>query len=525
MFKKIGTVYRTLRYLKISQIIYQVKFRLGLKLTLRTSIKIRDEFAEIKTFRYLVSSNLFKTNPYEFQFLNQKVAFKGEIDWNYNSNGKLWNYNLNYFDFITSPRISDKQIIKIIHSYFKQYWLIKNGKEAYPTSLRIINLIKIYNRFNCQELKFILKNDICRLLRSIEYHIQGNHLLENAFALFFAAHLFPENKILITKSIELLEKQLNEQILQDGGHYERSYMYHNIMLGRILDSISLSVSNPTKWNKEILPLLKCKAEQMIKWTKNISNDGKIFVRFNDSVEGISPDYDQLITFAAEVLNKIDNDSALDDSGYRTWHLDNFFVTMNIGEITPNYQPGHSHADTLSFTVHHKGIPLIVDPGISTYQTGLVRLRERSTINHNTVTVNGTNNNEVWGAFRVGRRAKTKILSDTSSKLEVAHDGYNSFKITHLRKWEKKGKEIRILDSILGFQNLSTEAHFHFHPSTLINQKKKSLLLLNNHIQFEISNYDTIELKQYEYCLGFNQTIPATKVTISFRSYLAIAIRE
>ena len=525
MFEKLGRLYRTLRYLKISQIIYQFKFRLGLNTILWPSIKLKDEFAELKTFRHLKSSNSFETNPYQFEFLNQKVSFEGRIDWNYNSNGKLWNYNLNYFDFITNPGFNQKQITKIISSYFKEYKILKDGKEPYPTSLRIINLIKISNQFKSKELRYILKNDIRRLHGSLEYHVQGNHLLENAFALYFAAHLFPENKKLINQAIKLLKEQLNEQILQDGAHYERSFMYHKIILGRLLESISLSTSNSFIWNKELLTFLVGKAQLMIQWMKKISNDGENFIRFNDSVEGIAPGYEELIKLASGLVPDIENEIKLKDSGYRAWHLDNFFIVMNIGEITPKYQPGHSHADTLSFTVHYKGNPLIVDPGISTYQESPTRFSERSTINHNTITVNSSNNNEVWGSFRVGRRAKTKILNESDSELEVTHDGFKSFNIYHFRKWERKGNEIRVIDSILGAQEYLIESHFHFHPSALITRTEKSLFLLNNQIQFEISNYETIEIKEYEYCLGFNHTTIAKKVTISFKDNLIITIRE
>lgn len=350
-------------------------------------------------------------------------------------------------------------------------------------------------------------------------------LLENAFALYFAAHLFPENKKLTGKAIKLLKEQLNEQILHDGAHYERSFMYHKIILDRLLESISLSISNSFIWNKELLTFLGAKAQLMIKWMKNISNDGENFIRFNDSVEGIAPRYEELIKLASGLVPDLDNEIKLNDSGYRAWHLDNFFIVMIIGEITPKYQPGHSHADTLPFTVHYKGTPLIVDPGISTYQESLTRLSERSTINHNTVTVNSSNKNEVWGSFRVGRRAKIRILNESDSELEATHDGFKSFNIYHFRKWERKGNEIRVIDSILGAHNYLNEAHFHFYPSTFLDPTGKSLFLLKNQIQFEISNYETIENKEYEYCLGFNHITTAKKVTISFKDNLIITIRE
>ena len=75
----------------------------------------------------------------------------------------------------------------------------------------------------------------------------GNHLLENAFALLFSSYYF-QNEKFYNKSTFLLKSQLNEQILKDGGHFELSPMYHQIVFHRLLDSIQLIKLNPN-WKK------------------------------------------------------------------------------------------------------------------------------------------------------------------------------------------------------------------------------------------------------------------------------------
>ena len=68
-------------------------------------------------------------------------------------------------------------------------------------------------------LNQVIYTDTQRLKRSLEYHLMGNHLLENGFALLFGA-MYLNDFILLNKAEKLIGEQLNEQILNDGGHFE-----------------------------------------------------------------------------------------------------------------------------------------------------------------------------------------------------------------------------------------------------------------------------------------------------------------
>mgnify|MGYP000647957824 CR=1 FL=1 len=81
-----------------------------------------------------------------------------------------------------------------------------------------------------------------RLTDSLEYHLMGNHLLENAFSLLFRAYYFRNNQLFDTAK-KILKTELSEQFLDDGGHFERSPMYHQIMLFRMLDCWNLTENN------------------------------------------------------------------------------------------------------------------------------------------------------------------------------------------------------------------------------------------------------------------------------------------
>ena len=523
MSRSIGTVLRTLYYLKPKQLVYQIKYRFGIPSFSKESLKLNEENIKFNSFDYVNSSASLSKEPNQFLFLNRLVVFENKIDWNYSTNGKLWLYNLNYFDFLAKPNPNFNEIGEYIKSYHDNYNAIIDGKEAYPTSLRIMNFIKIINQYDSDELRFILKMDLRRLFQSLEFHLLGNHLLENSFALYFSSHLYPSEKKLVDQSIKLLKEQLTEQILEDGGHYERSFMYHQIILGRLLESISISEANPKDWNKDVLLFLREKAELMITWMLKVSNNGQIFQRFNDSVEHISPDASALIELANK-LNLIQNKPIeLGESGYRILRFQDLLITANIGNITPSYQPGHSHADSLSFTLHSREKPIIVDPGISTYENNTRRRLERSTGYHNTVNINGKNNNEVWSAFRIGRRARVNLLKDSKNYLEAEHNGYRFLKSTHHRSWEIKDSKIIISDCLSTREENTCELNIHLHPEVEIKTIGNGEYLLNNELIILFDSPSKIKLESYEYCEGFNKTISSKRINVLFNQRLTTEI--
>ena len=62
--------------------------------------------------------------------------------------------------------------------------------------------------------------------------------------------------------------------------------------------------------------------------------------------------------------------------------------MNVGSVGPAYQPGHAHADTLSFELSVDGLRWFVNTGVSGYGVTADRSYERSSEAHNTVVVDG-----------------------------------------------------------------------------------------------------------------------------------------
>ena len=179
-----------------------------------------------------------------------------------------------------------------------------------------VNLIKYISKQNIKNkfLDYELYNSFLRLKDNLEYHILGNHLLENAFSLLFGSIYFNDDSFFKISEKILLE-QLDEQILNDGGHFELSPMYHCITLHKVLDSINLLRSNQIFNSKYLEKKLEAKAVKMLSWLSQISFKNNEVPHFNDSTFGIAPKLSDLFNYSKK-LNIIADNIKLSDNGYR-----------------------------------------------------------------------------------------------------------------------------------------------------------------------------------------------------------------
>lgn len=462
-----------------------------------------------------------------FVFLNLSRVFKNGIDWNFSEYGKLWTYNLNYFDFLNQEHIVKQDGLRLIEDHIRQNRVLIDAKEPYPISLRGINWIKFLSKHKIrnQEINQALFNDYNRLMHNLEYHLLGNHLLENGFALFFGAYYF-QNETLYKKAKQILTKELRRQVLDDGAHFELSPMYHQIMLHRLLDCIALIKGNP--WKKTgFEEFLREIANQMLSWLQTVTYSNGNIPMVNDSAYDIAPESNQLFEYGKKLGLEWKN-SSLSDSGYRKYHGGRYELFVDVGNIGPTYQAGHAQADTFSFELYCDGQPIVVDTGVSTYEKDELRQKQRGTVAHNTVAVDGIDQTQVWGGFRVAKRAKISNLEEGANEVKATHNGYKNLGILHTRTFKTQEAEIQIIDTLNEGKTDKQKAFIHLHPmvgGTKINSDQKSLTLIEKNIRISFEgNVLNMEKEEYRYATGFNRTEIGIRLVISFYGNLQTQIR-
>ena len=419
----------------------------------------------------------------KFRFLDKYRELKCARDWNNSSWEKLWLYNLHYFEDLSA---SDAYVRHDWHRKLIRKWIDDNppragvGWDSYPISLRIVNWIKwvaagnSLDRAGLDSLAFQARY----LDKRIEYHLLANHLFANAKALVFSGAYFSgsEADSWLKKGLDIIRKELPEQVLNDGGHFERTPMYHGIILEDVLDLINLSRRYPALFDEGDIEMLIGAAYRMREWLVSMCHPDHNIAFFNDATLGVASTPDQLEDYASRLgLEPIKSPRQsiiiLRDSGFVRIEKGPIVGFIDVGEIGPIYNPAHAHAGTLSFELSLFNNRFLVNSGVSCYERGAERLRQRGTSAHNTITIDGQDSSEVWDSFRVARRAKPLDFSIKETADEVyircAHDGYMRLKnrSLHTRVWIINNNQIQIKDEIDGAIN-DAIAYYHFHPNVI-----------------------------------------------------------
>ena len=496
MASKIPLYIHTLRYLKPEQIYWRLWYRLAhTRIDFSPRPPLRPVSGQWVPFAQRRQS-FFDGDT--FYFLNKSGSLS-EIGWDGSQREKLWRYNQHYFDDLNATGAYTRSDW---HQALIKRWISENqpgqgtGWEPYPTSLRIVNWVKWVLTGHSLDHEGLQSLSIQTrwLSHQIERHILGNHLFANAKALVFAGFFFAgaEAQKWLRIGLDIITQELPEQVLPDGGNFERSPMYHTIFLEDLLDLINLAGTYPEVIEYEKVDQLRLISIKMLEWLRTMCHpDGEITF-FNDAAIGVAPSPEEINAYicrlgiSADQINKSSGPlvvSRFSDTGYIRLDVMNAVAFLDVAPIGPDYLPGHAHADTLSFELSLFGERVLVNGGTSQYGIGSVRSYERGTEAHNTVLINSENSSEVWSGFRVARRAYPINLEvckdDQTVFVSCAHDGYRrlSGHPVHIRSWQLCHGKLVVRDEIAGEFKVAI-ANFHFHPDIKITAINSCTYLLN-----------------------------------------------
>lgn len=548
MFKKILLFYNTIKFLKLAQLVFFILRRKipASHLDLRSETALNFSYASIELQRPILVYNGY-TDSNGFEFLNCKSRFDiTDIDWCPLDQSRLWRYNLHYFDYLSGPNISDVEKLNIITD-----WVTHNpqgsqpGWEPFTCSLRLVNWIfylKSSDQFCNQFILDSLYLQALWLEKNDERHILANHYFENLKALLFAGCFFIGKDADRWRERALIEipQQLEEQTLQDGGHYERSPQYHALMLENYLDIYNLAINNEALFNDAFLSEVKNYAVCGLDFLNAIVFPDKNIPLFNDSAFNIAPSLDDLNQYAERLFAYPSPEKSIipslihqPNSGFYGLKSATDMLIMTCGDIVPAYQPGHTHCDLLSFELMMASQRVIVDTGVYEYEPGEMRHYVRSTRAHNTVSVDGDEQSEIWGEFRIARRAKKYAASIKQADHDICITGeYNGFygdtlgsqpRFTHHRSINVKLVKdaidtIAVIDKLTGEGAHSVESYVHFHPDFCAHVNDDNTVTLKfGEIDFAVLSVDShceLRIEKTIYCPEFGLKHPNDCLVIS-----------
>ncbi len=470
----IGRFFWTVLNLKPVQICYQFRYRLlgyrkvntkqcpSFREDMDVSIKVLDE-DDTYISRFRVDDILDN----RIWLLNESANWQ-RGKWNYLEKTHLWNFNLHYFEYgialaAVYKKSGDESYYRKLIELYKDWrdtcFGIVTGDAWHPytISLRLKNLLIIYGMLPDRKADWItlIRQDMYDQYRFLaansEKNLLGNHYFENLTTLYLCSTFFDDKAGMIRYN-NLLVKEIKEQILPDGMHFERSFMYHNLILEDLLRVYKVGDTFCQSMLKETI-------NAMAGCVSGFETDNRL-PAFNDAGSNVAKCKAQLLQASYQLVKSIPTDRAeLKSAGYYRFEHGKWKLLADVGDYAPRYISGHGHCDMLSIELFHDGEPILVNSGTFQYQTEF-RGYFRSTKAHNTLQIDGVEQSEIWGEHRTGRSAR---IINRKYKENAFLAVMNDYKGNRLKRKINVSDEIQVADSATSHHT----SYWHIHPNNKV----------------------------------------------------------
>ena len=471
---------------------------------------------------------------------NGPIKFNGAIDWLYCPDGNIdWRWDLNRHVFFETLGRAYRYTGDERYSWkFRELlcdWLSRNParmdqpnwSSVFEVAFRInvwawalyyFRTARAFDAELAQKLVAGLLTHGRYLDANIELHVPNNHLLLEAKALALIGILLPEFKEAQRwreRGLKLVERQVLDQVCDDGVHGERTTLYHRVISGELLELLVLMGNNRIAASPQLVE----RFARMVEFERALAKPDGTFpllgdsavtdthLRFSAATYSTGPlsyqergrnaplqesDYWLLGSVGVEALagdvefgapkpakaSTPTKSAAFRDGGYYLMKggsgADAHYLVFDCGAFGLPAMPNHGHADALSFELYAFGQTLLVDPGFYSTALGLDwRNFFRGTRGHNAVVVDGLDQSHLMDARRVYRPASATCLgwisNDEYDFMDGIHNGYERLAepVTHRRQiFFAKPNYWVVVDLLTGRGEHCFDLYFHMMPEAI-----------------------------------------------------------
>lgn len=470
---------------------------------------------------------------WRFTFLYRTLEFPALIPWSLPEAGprdQLWKMNLHYMEYL--EEVDDATFAELVadwiarnRPYAPGYW--RDVWNSYTLSLRAVVWMQ---QLACrrgrlptpfaERVAASLAEQIRFLVWHLETDLGGNHLVKNIKALLWAGAFFagPEADAWRRLGSRLLARELPEQILPDGVHYERSPSYQCQVMADLLECWSVL---PTSSLRDRLAEA---LHRMAQATADLCHPDGYVALFNDS--GLTMAYRPGVCLEvyAHLLGREVSPRRhilLPNAGYYGYRDGGLYFLADCGPIGPDHLPAHGHSDMLSFELSVGGRRIIVDPGVYEYSAGPARDASRSVRSHNTVSIGDHEPNDFFGSFRCGRRATATVsrcdcLPD-GLVLEGSHDGFIHMpgQPVHRRRFELASGRLAIHDVVIPDPGFPAQLGFLVHPDVKVVLGTASVSFASDVISMILSADRRLNIASAHWWPDHGSEVSSCRLSVSF----------
>lgn len=533
---RVALYYHTVKNMRPSQVLNRLRIKMGKGCGL--GISPSDKFTNIQKVESLENLDFdpvfLARFPVEelmedrITILHSSEEMDWETTWEFEDKSALWNFNLHYFEYLF-PLVKEwrdtgekKYLEKTMEMI--EGWIDGNpvgyspAWASYTIALRIVTWISYYGYVSdamSQEFqeKFLssLHQQFKHLSGHLEKDILGNHYFENLKSLVIATIFFKDEAVL-GKALKDFKTECTEEILPDGMHFELSPMYHKIIFEGML-RVTAALRDAGKKDAEIEAYL----QPMLDVAYSFEDGLERVPLFNDGGNNVAKSLDALLITAEEEFGLRPHfKGRLESSGFYIFekNIDGhaWKLVVDAGQPGPKYIPGHAHCDAMSFEVFCDGKPVVVNCGTYAYQCK-ERSFFRSTAAHNTVMVEGTEQSQCWGTFRLAKRSKVRILDANEHYIYMEMTDQNG---EIIKRGITFSDDLIITDKTDGKK---IEAYLHF----LEKPEGKNGVYISNGLKIYCDGIETVSEKNLPYAVDYGEKKDCYAIQLSGASTVSVQI--
>jgi uncharacterized heparinase superfamily protein len=468
-----------------------------------------------------------------FRLLNQRFPVTIPHNWHdpaLEHGTRLEKLHLHYMEYLEA--IGDEEFSELVEDWIARnrpyrpgYWL--DCWNSYALSIRCVVWMQQYavrrgriaSSTGAALLRSLLEQ-IRFLCGNLETDIGGNHLVKNIKALLWAGRFFRGAEAQAWQELgeRLLAQELDQQILSDGMHFERSPAYHFAVFSDFLECFQVIPDGSQR--DRLAAVLHRMAQAAVQLTHpdglvSLFGDGGLHMTY--SLGDCLAVYGHLTGRTPSLCSVIE----LPRAGYFGLRQDNHYFLGNFEGIIADSLPAHAHGDVFSFEWDLAGRRLIVDPGVYEYHPGPSREYARSTRAHNTVTVDDQDQSEFWKAFRVGDRARVSARVVKAGRrrllLDAVHDGYRRLpgRPIHRRRIWTDARRIVVRDSVQGGKGQRVRARLLCHPECIVQRMGDKVLISGRGVGARLETKHSVTFEDAWWMPDFGVRQPARRIVIDY----------
>lgn len=467
--------------------------------TVATNLRrLRSSLTDSERSRFQVEAARTERGVLRFMNTPMDIATGTELDWDDERLEHLpilWRLKLEGFEFLpfaylgyASPDVCPDDVTAAMNGWILD-WAAKTtiGTEDYlrrkwtphSVSLRIVNLCRylawwgeaIDGDTAARFARIVYKNALF-LDNHVEYDVGGNHLIENAAGLTLAGATLPSGcEDWLQRGLSILA-ETTDQFLSDGGHFERSPMYHIQCLARYLTALDTANERGIAVPAEIEETTR-RATAYLRALR--PPDGRIPL-LNDSLFDYTLSLGACLSYAEAVGISERGVGDTTVSGYY-WLGDGADrMLLDGGRAGPPHLPGHAHNDVFSFLLWLDGNRLVTDTGAFEYAYTTRRHYSRSVEAHNGVQVGNSEPIDIGGQYLMGRRFSPTVRTYAGNGVSVFDGTYRKQTLLgtsyrHRRKVYHRGTWWLVWDAVSADEECVVRSRVRFHPDCTVSREE------------------------------------------------------